>query len=503
MNKCFFVATVLSFFMLIPSCKKEPVNIENGRLPIPPTHSEASRTTDTWSSYFENKDEKLAFLSEYLVMHSEVLDAEYHVVYHDNSGGLIPGPSDWDIKVALKVAPERIPLWTDGLNKLIRGQINAEMWDELKSDRFTWFEPEAYEYWRRPGSNTFFMVNSLAGIILIRASTSYIPQHTEIIHEYEVPGYDEYKPLAADALGYDSSVVPYIMTLQAETGSLSPGNKSTVILYRVFVYGIQLPGRPVMVVVTEAGTLCEVMIDSVNMYSVFYLADIDGDGYDEILAHNETGGNGGAGTWKAAVYKLVDGSLSTLFVYPGDYYNYDEGIKPGFAVTLADGWGYIVENESAGFSITFSRESIDKEIYEYPYFNEQGYITAFAEEHNKTKVLGVDTSFFIFRPVDVDDDGVFEIMTAQYTSLWGRANGIGAAYTIFTWDPDGRAMVVARAGFRPYEYDDKDPVSNRNRIHYYEDNWFFIYCYWHNCPFCHKIFQPVMRLVYENRTADR
>ncbi|MDR0221385.1 MAG: hypothetical protein LBI54_08295, partial [Lachnospiraceae bacterium] len=60
-------------------------------------------TTDTWSNSFASKEEKRSFLAEYLVAPSEILDAEYHIVYHDNSTGRVPGPSDWDIRAALVI----------------------------------------------------------------------------------------------------------------------------------------------------------------------------------------------------------------------------------------------------------------------------------------------------------------------------------------------------------------------------------------------------------------
>ena len=136
---------------------------------------EDDRTTDTWSSSFDNKDDKLDFLVKYLNLYSDVEDAEYHIVYHDNSGGLIPGPSDWDIRVALKVAAEDIPLWTEGMKKLIPGQISTDLWDDLKSERFTWNEGELVEYWKRPDSNTWLVVYPETGILLKISSTMYMP----------------------------------------------------------------------------------------------------------------------------------------------------------------------------------------------------------------------------------------------------------------------------------------------------------------------------------------
>ena len=44
---------------------------------------------------------------------SEVLDTEFHLVLHDNSGGLLSGPSDADFKVAVKVKPDHVVKWAE------------------------------------------------------------------------------------------------------------------------------------------------------------------------------------------------------------------------------------------------------------------------------------------------------------------------------------------------------------------------------------------------------
>ncbi len=69
-------------------------------------------TTNTRSTQFSTDGEKLAFLKKYLTMYSDGEAAEYQIVYHDNSSGGVPGPSDWDMRVALKMAPEHLALWT-------------------------------------------------------------------------------------------------------------------------------------------------------------------------------------------------------------------------------------------------------------------------------------------------------------------------------------------------------------------------------------------------------
>lgn len=78
------------------------------------TETRADKTTDTLSAQFANDAEKIAFLKQYLTLHSEIEGTEFHIRYYDHSMGLVPGPSDWDIQVVLKIAPENLSAWTSG-----------------------------------------------------------------------------------------------------------------------------------------------------------------------------------------------------------------------------------------------------------------------------------------------------------------------------------------------------------------------------------------------------
>jgi hypothetical protein len=78
-----------------------------------PTTSTFSLSTDTHSSQFITQEEAIVFLEPYIKLTTKPLDLAYHIVYHDNSQG-IPGPSDWDMKLAVKVLPEDIDKWLEG-----------------------------------------------------------------------------------------------------------------------------------------------------------------------------------------------------------------------------------------------------------------------------------------------------------------------------------------------------------------------------------------------------
>jgi hypothetical protein len=75
------------------------------------SHDQPSRTTDTRSDTLPTPAARVEFLARYLKLRAPVTDAAFHVVWHDNSGGGVPGPSDWSIVAALRVSPADAKAW--------------------------------------------------------------------------------------------------------------------------------------------------------------------------------------------------------------------------------------------------------------------------------------------------------------------------------------------------------------------------------------------------------
>ncbi len=73
-----------------------------------------SRSTDTASTSLPTAAARVEFLCSYLLCPDKPADAAFHVVVHDNSGGLLPGPSDWFISAVIKVAPDQTERWATG-----------------------------------------------------------------------------------------------------------------------------------------------------------------------------------------------------------------------------------------------------------------------------------------------------------------------------------------------------------------------------------------------------
>ena len=106
-----------------------------------------TRTTDTKSRSIKSKDLKLAFLKDYMGSPTPLQDAEFHIVVHDNSGGMLAGPSDSDFQVAVKIKPDQVPKWTEGC-EATRLDVRPAWVDPILSGKDGWnvsAQPDTYK----------------------------------------------------------------------------------------------------------------------------------------------------------------------------------------------------------------------------------------------------------------------------------------------------------------------------------------------------------------------
>jgi hypothetical protein len=80
---------------------------------IDPVPSTPSLTTNTDSGSIATSQERLAFVSRYVTLRAPATDASFRINYHDNSQG-VPGPSDWNMAIALRVSPSDRERWLEG-----------------------------------------------------------------------------------------------------------------------------------------------------------------------------------------------------------------------------------------------------------------------------------------------------------------------------------------------------------------------------------------------------
>ena len=159
------------------------------------------------------------------------------------------------------------------------------------------------------------------------------------------------------------------------------------------------------------------------------LADVDGDGLQEILVHDNTGGVGGFGLWRVWVLELEGEEIRVLFE------NYNE-FDTGFESRFLDGYQLEVSNYITGYRLVFDVKENHRRYY---------------EESGEVPSDGIMTDpFFEFIAEDVDGDGISEIICKQYTSIFGHSDYTGTACSVLKFSKDWKTFVVVDAWYEPY-----------------------------------------------------
>ncbi|TPN82313.1 hypothetical protein [Aquimarina algicola] len=123
-----YLGFLFAVIILLSSCQKE------------------NKSIDIFSYQTKNKEEKFNLLKKYLKKDSGLLDAEYHIWYQDNETGIIPGPSDYTITLALMIKKDSIDTWVKNLEKSSE-KAPLQHWEALKLDKTKWklsSPPEVY-----------------------------------------------------------------------------------------------------------------------------------------------------------------------------------------------------------------------------------------------------------------------------------------------------------------------------------------------------------------------
>ena len=135
--------------------------------------SSANLTTDTRSSAFATDAEKITFLRRYLHLKTPIQATEFHIVYHDNSGGGVPGPSDYDLRVALLIDQPNLDAWTAGLHPSPESEATQFSWSaEVLPHEARWALTSKPTIYVGDGANELVAVFATEGIILIHSWTT-------------------------------------------------------------------------------------------------------------------------------------------------------------------------------------------------------------------------------------------------------------------------------------------------------------------------------------------
>jgi len=195
------------------------------------------------------------------------------------------------------------------------------------------------------------------------------------------------------------------------------------------------------------------MLDYCIFGMTMYIHDVDGDGREEVIIHQDVDMFGGAGQYRTMVFKITDNELKELFKSPTDGGLFDTGFRSSFL----DGCNFQINNIYTGYSETFdfrnydSKESFwDEKGHPYDWDDWDGWDGSW---------LWVD-SFCYLNPIDIDNDGVFEIACEQYSCLIDHSDYIGEAKSILKYNAETQVFEVVDAEF--FLYYGLDMKYNRN-----------------------------------------
>jgi hypothetical protein len=129
----------------------------------------SDKTINVFSKDIKDQKEKEEILNKYLNKHSRVLDSEYYIKYQDNGGGLVPGPSDYYISVALKLQPDSIYNWVSHLEPTT--PFKTDDWEGLSLNPKSWELIGKTKYYRSSLGTELKVVYTEQNIILAQYST--------------------------------------------------------------------------------------------------------------------------------------------------------------------------------------------------------------------------------------------------------------------------------------------------------------------------------------------
>lgn len=152
--RCLLILIVV--VCLLSSCAKQNMTSSGS--------ARESWTTDTWSTKIEDHDEKIQFLQKYVQCPAEVVDTKFHIVYHDNSQGLVPGPSDWRVAAAIKINQSDVDAWIADFDIVAEEAVDMNWWTGL--DIEDWISTDSAVYYKRSGSESYLVFYKEQNLLL-------------------------------------------------------------------------------------------------------------------------------------------------------------------------------------------------------------------------------------------------------------------------------------------------------------------------------------------------
>lgn len=72
-------------------------------------------SVNTVSDPFATTEEKEEALEQYVLFDRNYEELDFKIAYQNNSGGMVPGPSEWDICIIAVIPESEVPEWSAGL----------------------------------------------------------------------------------------------------------------------------------------------------------------------------------------------------------------------------------------------------------------------------------------------------------------------------------------------------------------------------------------------------
>jgi hypothetical protein len=68
-------------------------------------------TTKTTSAAYVTVAERTKFLNDYVTFRRTYETLDFDIMYQNNGGGMVPGPSDWDVRLVATVPASELQAW--------------------------------------------------------------------------------------------------------------------------------------------------------------------------------------------------------------------------------------------------------------------------------------------------------------------------------------------------------------------------------------------------------
>lgn len=171
-----------------------------------------------------------------------------------------------------------------------------------------------------------------------------------------------------------------------------------------------------------------------NIENIYY-ANVDGFYGDEVIIHASTSNEG---IYANDVLKITSDGIIHLFNADNAFH-----VASSFSTKLKENFAVEILNKRTSFTKTINVKDMNDENYADSYWDENGKVT----EKDPLDHVWIDETFRRFEPLDVDNDGIYEIVCSQYASLGDYSSCIGYAGVTLKYSTETKQFEIVDANF--------------------------------------------------------